>query len=462
MSTAFQSLDIARRALWASQLGMDITSHNISNVNTKGFSRQRIHTSAAAPFNLPEGQLGLGVRVDTIIRIRNVFLDQQYRDSNDKLGYASSKENIYRQVEIILQEPNENSIGSLMNDFFLEFSRLASDPENMAIRYTLRQKANALVESFQAKNNQLKTLRDSIKNETQSVLTQINEITKQLAVLNKQIVSAEAGKGKANDLRDKRDKLLDQLSEYLKLNVSEGKQGQIIASAEGINLVTADKSYTLSTQTTTNSGNTILSVINDLGKENVFKYGKLGSLLEMANRHIPDLEAKLNTLVYKISEHVNNIHAAGQTLPTGNPPSVKKNINFFVGTSAEEFNLSSEVLEDVSNIAASANGKPGNGDAALSIANIRKSKILNGGRDTFEDYYSGIIQGISFDMTNASNTRSTQELLINQVENQRQSVSGVSLDEEMTNLIKYQRSYEAAAKVIQAVDEMMETLINIG
>jgi flagellar hook-associated protein 1 FlgK len=461
MPGLFQSLDIARRALWASQLGMDVTSHNIANVNTLGYSRQRVNNSTVTPLDLPQGQLGLGVKVEDIVRIRNNFLDTQYREAHDKFGYANVKETIYIQLESILQEPGETSISSLMDQFFLEFTNLAADPENMATRNTIREKAKSLVEGFRTKYGQLKSLTNSIKNDVNATISQINEISQQIANLNKQIVSAEAGKGHANDLRDKRDRLLDSLSEYLKINVSEGKQGQVTVSAEGLSLVSGEMFQKISLEVNQTGDHIQLSVSNEAGKENNFKYGKLGGLLEMANRQIPEIEAKLNTLVYKISDHVNNIHSAGQTLPVGNPPTINKGINFFVGTSMVDFDLSAEVQENLANIAASGNGKASNGDAALSIGNIRNNKLLNGGQNTFSEYYSGIIQTISFDMNNTSNTRSGQELLLSQVENQRQSESGVSLDEEMTHLIQFQRSYEAAAKVIQAIDEMMETLVNI-
>lgn len=461
MSGTLRSLDIARKALWASQLGMDVTSNNIANVNTLGYSRQRVNTSPAMSLDLQQGQLGLGVNVDSITRIKNNLLDQQYRDNQDRLGYANTKESIYTQIETILQDPGENSIGSLMNDFFLEFSSLASDPENMTTRLNVRQKAKTLVEGFHSKNNQLQLLKSSVKNETESALKSINGITKQIAELNGQISRAEVGKSGANNLRDRRDVLLDKLSEYLKINVTETKQGEVIVSAEGMNLVSHKTSFNLSLESNSGSVAPEIKITNTAGKKNTFKYGKLGSLLEMYNQQLPKFKAKLDSLAFKIADHVNNLHRAGQTLPEGNPPSTQQGISFFVGTTAEDLNLSDKILEDVGNIAASTSGEPGDGDTALAIANLKENRIMNGGNESLNDFYTGVVKEVSFNIEKAGNSVTNQELLINQIENQRQTESGVSLDEEMTNLMKYQRSYQAAAKVIRAADQILETIINL-
>jgi len=170
---------------------------------------------------------------------------------------------------------------------------------------------------------------------------------------------------------------------------------------------------------------------------------------------------KLDTLAAGFIEEVNRIHSAGQGLATGDPPTPSTGINFFTGNSASTINISSEILNDISKIAASNDGTPGNGDVALAISNIRNTKIFNGGTQTLDDYYTGIIKNMAIDIETAQNSRHSNQLLKEQIQNQRESESGVSLDEEMTNLIKYQRSFEAAAKVVQVVDQMMETVVNM-
>jgi len=461
MAGIFQSLDIARRAIWASRLGMDVTSHNIANVNTPGYSRQRVDSQAALPLQLPQGQLGLGVNANTITRIRSGLLDDQYRQTAFALGGASIRESLFSQVESVMQEPSENSIGSLMTEFFSEFSNLATEPENSAIRNTLRQKAITLVDTFHDKNQQLEQMKQSIRNDAASSTKQVNEITRQIAALNQQIPAAEAGGGSANDLRDRRDLLLDQLSEYVKITITENSQGQATVNTEGMTLVSGIRAKELSIATSSDGQNLQIQITSENGKSQQIKYGKLGGLLEMYNSTIPGLQEKLDTLAAKLAEGVNQLHSAGNGLPTGDPPTASTGINFFTGSSAGTIDISQEIMADVNNIAASNDATAGNGEVAIAISNLRNEKMLNGGTQTLDEYYSSAVNDLGIEIQKAQNTRSSQELVQDQITNQRDIESGVSLDEEMTNLIQYQRSFEAAAKVVQAVDEIMQTVINM-
>lgn len=461
MPGIFQSLDIARRAIWASRLGMDVTSHNIANVNTLGYSRQRVENRAATPLSLPQGMLGMGVQVGDIIRVRNGLLDSQYRQTNHMLSSATAREDIYNQIEVILQEPSETAIGSQINEFFREFSHLAADPENTAIRNTIVQKSKSLTEAFRGQSEQITKLSESIKNNAMAAVDQVNEIARQIAELNGKITGNEFNSFGANDLRDRRDMLVDRLSDYMKVSYSENSRGQITVVAEGMNLVSGVKANTLKAELSNDGGNLQLAIKGSNGNSGLIKSGKLGALLQMHNQEIPDLMEKLDTLAAGFIEEVNRIHSAGQGLATGDPPTPSTGINFFTGNSASTINISSEILNDVSKIAASNDGTPGNGDVALAISNIRNTKIFNGGTQTLDDYYTGIIKNMAIDIETAQNSRHSNQLLKEQIQNQRESESGVSLDEEMTNLIKYQRSFEAAAKVVQVVDQMMETVVNM-
>ncbi|MEJ2635661.1 MAG: flagellar hook-associated protein FlgK, partial [Calditrichia bacterium] len=444
-----------------SRLGMDITSHNIANVNTPGFSRQRVENKAAYPMQLPQGQLGLGVRSEQIVRVRDGLLDAQYRQTSFSLGNATVKENLYTQLESIMQEPDETGIGNLMTDFFSEFSNLAADPENTAIRSTLRQKAISLVDAFHRKDEQLASMQESIRNDTLSAVDQVNQLTGQIADLNRQITTAEISTGKANDLRDQRDLLLDKLSEYVKITYTEDQRGQLTVNTEGMNLVSGVEAKAISAKTINDGVQIRLQLMDSNGKTADVQYGRLGGMLEMYNKTIPGMLDKLDTLSSNLVTEVNRLHSAGQRLPVGDPPTPSAGIDFFTGTDAGTINISREIMDDVSNIASSVDGTPGNGEVAIAISNIRNQKMFNGGSQTLDDFYTGAINSLGIEIQKSQNTRQSQELLQQQISNQRDAASGVSLDEEMTNLIKYQRSFEAAAKVVGAVDEMMQTIINM-
>ena len=460
MPGIFQSLDIARRAIWANRLGLDVTSNNIANVNTPGYSRQRVELQNAQPLQLVKGQLGLGVKVDQIRRVRDQLLDFQYRRASYNLGKAQIQENTLLQVETIIQEPSENSIGNLLSEFFSEFSNLASEPENTAIRNTIVQKATALVESFRTKYERMDALQESLIKEAQSAANQVNEMVRQIADLNRKIMAVDGSGGSANDLKDQRDMLLDKLSEYVDVRYVTDDKGNLTVTAEGIMLASGPSANTLEIKTTTVNGKWQLTILVG-GKEVPLKGGKLGGMRELINTTLPEIIDNLNTMAKTVIEEVNRLHRAGKGLPIGTPPTSQTGVDFFVGTDARSIDINSDITNNVANIAASVDGSPGNGEVALAISNLRNKAIFNARTDTLSDFYSNMVTRIGTQIQTAINTRSAQELLRNQIQNQRDSVSGVSLDEEMTKLIQYQRSLEAAARVVRVVDDVLETVIGL-
>ncbi len=460
MPGIFQSLDIARRAIWANRLGLDVTSNNIANVNTPGYSRQRVELQNAQPMQLVKGQLGLGVKVSQIRRVRDQLLDFQYRRASYTLGKAQIQENTLLQVETIIQEPSENSLGNLLSEFFSEFSNLAAEPENTAIRNTIVQKATSLVDSFRTKFERLEALQESLIKEATSAADQINEMVRQIADLNTKIMAVDGSGGSANDLKDQRDLLLDKLSEYVDVRYIQNDKGNLTVTAEGIMLASGDSANVVEVKTTAENGVRQLKVLIG-GKEVALKSGKLGGMLELANKTLPSLMDKLNTMAKSVIEEVNRLHRAGNGLPVGTPPTPQTGLDFFVGTDARSIDINQEITSNVANIAASLDGSPGNGEVALAISNLRNKAIFNAQTDTLSDYYSNMVTELGTQIQTATNTRSAQELLRNQIQNQRDSVSGVSLDEEMTKLIQYQRSLEAAARVVRVVDDVLETVIGL-
>ncbi|RMF61108.1 MAG: flagellar hook-associated protein FlgK [Calditrichaeota bacterium] len=461
MPGIFQTLDIARRAIWASRLGIDVTSHNIANVNTPGYSRQLVNFEAASPLQLLKGQLGLGVEADDIRRVRNQLLDLQYRQANQSLGKNQIKENTLYQVETILQEPAENSLGNLLNDFFSEFSNLATEPENMTIRNVLLQKAIALSDGFREKYNRLTETRDSLRSDIENVVNQVNNITREIADLNAKISVAESTMGSANDLRDRRDLLLDQLSEFVNIQYREDSEGQFVVTAGGQSLVTGHDYRELSVETDTETQKLTVTIKGPNDQPLQLRNGRLSGLVEMHNTTIPEIIDRLNTLAGKLIEEVNRVHKFGKGLPVGQPPQSATGLNFFTGSDAASINVSPEIVDNVANIAASIDGSPGNSDVALTIANLRNRKVFNSNAETLTDYYNTTITNLGTDIEVARTNRVNQEKLKDQIQNQRNAESGVSLDEEMTQLIKYQRTMEASARIVRVVDEILNTVINM-
>ncbi len=461
MASIFQSLEIARRAIWASRMGIDVSSHNIANVNTPGYSRQRVNAEAATPMQLIKGQLGLGVNADDISRVRNQLLDLQFRQANHSFGKNQVRENALYQLETVLQEPSEGSIGNLLTDFFSEFSNLATEPDNMTNRNVLLQKALTLTDAFRQKHDRLKELQTSIRQDVESVVAQVNEISRQIGDLNRKISIAESTFGNANDLRDKRDLLLDQLSEFVDVRYNEDDQGNVVVTAGGQAIVTGYETRDLVVETSSDSGEILVKIKGSNQQDLSLKSGKVAGLVEVHNSTIPKLIDRLNELASNLIEEVNRVHRFGKGLPVGNPPASATGLDFFTGTDAASINVSVDIQDNVANIAASLDGTPGNGDVALTIAKLRDRKVLNNHSQSLSDYYNDTIANLGTEIEVARSNRQNQELLKEQIDNQREAVSGVSLDEEMTNLIKYQRSLEASTKIVKVVDEILNTVINM-
>lgn len=461
MPGIFQSLDIARRAIYANRLGLDVASHNIANVNTPGYTRQRANLKAALPLNIIQGQLGMGVTVESVTRARNQLLDFQFRRANVSLGDSEARTMVLRQLETVINEPSDGGIASLMNGFFAEFSNLASDPENTALRNTLVQKTETLVAAFHDKNTQILEIQSGIRKDTQNSVNQVNELTRRIADLNKKIDGNSGLLGGSNDLKDQRDQLLDKLSKLVDIRYSENRNGNLSVSANGINLVSGNTFNELSVKTAGAGNGLSLTVTNKAGDAVNIKGGKIGALLKLHNKTLPDIKNKLDNLAKNFVDEVNRLHRTGKTLPTGNPPTSATNIDFFVGTDSASIDIAAPIRDNVSNIAASKDGAVGNGDVAVSIANLRNRKVFEQGTQTLSDYYTNIINNVGTQIETAKNENSSQEQVVNQIQNQRDSESGVSLDEEMTNLIKFQRSLEASARVVRVVDDVLNTVINM-
>lgn len=461
MSGLFQNINIARSGLSASRTGLNVASHNIANANTPGYSRQRVDFTTALPLDTISGMLGMGVDSESVRRIRNGLLDRQYYQANHTFGKNDIKEKMLSQVDNILQEPSENGIGNLMTEFFNEFSNLGGEPDSTNIRNLIVQKSTRLVDAFHSKSGRLRDVQKSLRADVSSTVGQINELSRQVAELNRQISISENSFSTANDLRDQRDLVMDKLSEYVQIDFNEDSRGKLSVSIDGQMLVSGIAHRELSVGASSDSNELTVYVEGSAGSRLNIQSGKLGGLLDMHNKQVGGLMDRLNQLAKSFVDEINRIHQFGKGLPVGNPPTSASGIKFFTGSDAASINIASEIEDNVANIAASLDGTPGNGDSAFTIANLRDQKFFSGGTSTFNEYYNDTITSVGTEIQVTSTDRRNQQLLLDQIDNQRAAESGVSLDEEMTDLIKYQRSLEASARVISAVDELLQTIINL-
>lgn len=469
------ALDIGRKALRAQLAGLNVTGNNIANVNTPSYSRQEVTLVTDRPVATPEGLFGSGVKIGGVRRIRDNLVDRQLRNELHTKGKNDILERIYNQLETTINEPSDTGLRSLMSRFFDNFFELANDPENATTRFNLRESGNLLVETFHRLDKQLRVLSDDIDFQLRRGVENLNATSGQIANLNSQIVSLEAASlGTANDLRDERDRKLDELSELLDIFALEKPSGIIDVAASEQTLVSTNFPTILEVRVRSEGGN-LKSDILVTDTQEIFKVknGKLAGLLESRNVIIPHFRDLFDVLAKNIVDRVNNVHSAGVGLQ-GNTPNIPKDNDFFTGDNAGNIDLSLAVKTDANNIAAASRvdtlqengevvttGSPGDNNIAIQIAGLKQALILGNGTKSLLDSFNEIVSEIGIEAKKAHDNVLNEDLLIQQFKNLRDSVSGVSLDEEFINLIKFQRGFQAGARIITTVDQMFETLLNI-
>jgi flagellar hook-associated protein 1 FlgK len=447
-------LQLSQRSLMANQAAISTVGHNVANANTDGYSRQRVNMAATTPEQTSFGYLGSGVTVQSIERIRSSFLDTQIRSTNDSLGKAETQQSILSQIETMVNEPSDNGLSAELGDFFNSFQDLANSPEDSSARTVVVQKADLLAQTFQQLDGNLKSLQSNILSDVKSQLTQINSLTSEISTYNQQIIQANAAGASPNDLLDQRDLAIQKLSELAKVTVSEDKQGTAQVSIGGIMVTSASGNVPLSQ--TIQDGKALI-VGGDAQRGIDVTSGKLGADLEAYNETIPSYQTTINSLASTLITQVNALHTSGYGL--GSSPST--GIAFFTGSSASDIAVNSQLENNSNLVAASKDGTTGDNTIALAISNLQNSKVMNGNSSTMGDSYNSFVTTLGTSIDSANNTQSTQTLVLQQLNEQQSSVAGVSTDEETTNLIQYQRAYQASSEVINVVNTLFQSVLDM-
>lgn len=550
MGSTFMGLETSKRGLTTQQSALYTVGHNIANANTDGYSRQRVNMEATMGFpgvgmNAPKvpGYLGTGVQAGSITRIRDHFIDNQYRQETTKLGYWSSKSDAVSQMEDVLSEPSEYGLNKAFDNFYAALQDLSTKPESAATRAVVAQRGEHLADSFNYISTQLTQIQTNLKNEINVESDKVNSIIKQIAALNQQIGNVEPNGYLPNDLYDSRDSLLDQLSEYFNvtvdytksggnaLDIAEGSMNVYIKLDDGtkVQVVNKDKGATLTangykavvdpttkqitsykheafdksdtftafTDFTVNMGGATSTISYDQF-DNVGS-GKMASLINsygyatqttdtwdagtkawidtvdvtaggkvLSDGLYPDKLGELNVLAQKFAEEFNELHKVGYTL--GN--SSVHGGDFFVdsdgkGTvgdnkiTAANIKVNSDIISDNNLIAASTGqGEEGNGKQAITLSNLKTTTIAGLNNASAQTYYEGLIGDLGVQGQQATTMEYNSTTIQLTISNNRASVSSVSLDEEMTNMITFQQAYNASARMITVVDETLDKIIN--
>ncbi|MCM8827075.1 MAG: flagellar hook-associated protein FlgK [Candidatus Omnitrophica bacterium] len=482
-TSPFFGIEVGLRALQSYKLAMEVIAHNVANANTPGYSRQRVNLTATEPYTHPSfvrplsvGQIGTGVRVVSIERLWDMSVARQVRTNIQLLEEYRARENMFKRIEVVFNEPGSVGLGSLMNDFFNSFQELSASPESSIVRAQVVQKGKSLCDYFNKLAQELLDLRRDVDNNVRIIVNDINTKLHQIADTNKMIVGIVPTGDNPNDLFDRRDLLLEELSELSDIEVVLQDDGTANVYIGGMIVVQRDIVTKL--EVVDNPNNNYYASIkaeNNLGGSDVvIDSGELKGLLDIRDSEeigIPHYQSALDNLAKAIVEKVNNQHRLGAGLDG------VWGRDFFdpLGITALSMDLSSAILDPVEGLrrVAAAGvydtdgdtvpdtaGGSGDGSNALAIAQLHNDRTAIGSQ-TFSEYYDSFISYLGMCSRTETHNVENEEFLFNQLANFKDAVFGVSLDEEAAKLIEYQNSFNASAQLITIMNDMYQTLIDM-
>ncbi|NMD69081.1 flagellar hook-associated protein FlgK [Bacillus sp. DNRA2] len=478
MASSFHGLEVGKRALFAQQTALSTTGHNIANANSAGYTRQRAEMRASSAMSVSAGiysfQIGTGVEISKMQRMREDYLDVQIRSENKNLGYWEAKSDSLSKIEEILNEPSDEGIAYVMNEFWKGWQELAKDPDSAAARAVVRQRGVAVTESFKSIMDSLDQMQTDLKHVINTKTEEVNSLATQIANLNDQIGRLVANNYDPNDLYDQRDLLVDLLSKVVDVKVTNSVHGKVDISVGGELLVEGNTAKELTFEYDSTSGLVDPNTISIGDKKITLVSGELLGRFEAyglvnggSESTVPYIKGKINDYAMTIVKAINDAHMEGENLDNINNGTTTK-YTFFTGTSAQDLDVNQKILDSLDYIAAAQKdpltgiASTGNGDNAKVIADLLLTKNLDfsGTTSTVNDFYRNVIGQLGIDSQEAARMRENSQGIVEQVENRRQSISGVSLDEEMTNMIKFQQAYNAAARMVSVMDECLDKVIN--
>jgi flagellar hook-associated protein 1 len=481
-------LSIGKSGLFTAKKSMSTTSHNIANANTEGYSRQEVRTETGPAIGEGDYVLGNGVEVQSIRRQHDELVEKKLNTATSTNKYNEERTLQLSHVEEVFNEINSEGMNKILNRFFNSFRELSNQPENETVRNVVKENAKIVTGDFHRIQDNLDHIRANVNKKISLSVDEINGLTKTIAQLNKEINIQEVSGGMANDLRDTRDRALRTLTEFFPINCYSDNHGQYVVSIDGVgSLVAGGLNQELKAGTSVTNGDSSA----DKGNVEIYfanrpgvpisgniKGGTLGALLKTRNEDVDKLEKQLDELAHGLVLATNSIHRRGfanHPVPVdaqGNPvPNAASRpvtgINFFkepldLKRAAEYIDLSDAVKEDVNNIATALEAnKPGDNRIALAISKLQHEKVLGGGTTTFEEQYLKSVGDIGLQTGKSKIDQEQSAGILAQAKSFKERLTGVSLDEEAANMIRYQNAYEASAKVIRASDEMFKSVLNL-
>ncbi|MCM0604754.1 MAG: flagellar hook-associated protein FlgK [Xanthomonadaceae bacterium] len=465
-------MQTGRSGMMAAKANIGTSGHNITNANTEGFTRQRVHQSANHGYPKPGNvsDVGRGVLVSRVERVNDEYLDKQIRNCFKSLSEFEEKDLALTQLEDVFNELNGDGINRVVANFFNEFRKLSNEPDSEAVREAVRESTNAMVNDFKRIYKEVDDIRKHIDTKVDGYAREINSTAVEIRDLNLKIKTLELSGGSPGDLLDRRDVLLKKLGSYFDTQVHKDRNGAVIVDIKGIGpFITSGETEQMIAETSPadNEGKyegsvdlkTTASVSSVITHR--LTGGKMGGLLNVRDKTLSMIMERLDDLAYGITEAVNTVHRQGFDR-NGNT-----GINYFKQLdtkhrAAEYISLSEHIEDNVNHIAAAASPEsPGDNRIATAIARIQNIRFLNGGNATADDWYNAMVSDTGVVAARNRSDLNQQKSIMAQFNRMRDSISGVSIDEETANLLLYQHAFDASAKVIQVADNMLKTILDL-
>jgi flagellar hook-associated protein 1 FlgK len=471
MARIWSMMDVGKRSLANSQTSLQTVAHNIASKSTDGYSRQRVDLVTNEPIGEGNLRIGMGARAGTVSRTVNPYLEKQLEREGNGLGYADARADTMGRVEQVYNEQINKGLNQFAGEFFNAFKELSNNPESLAARTAVKETGSYLAKDFKRIDNQLTEIQKDSDFRIATKVNEINTIVKEISKLNDKITQIEMGGPSANDERDRRDKLVKDLSNKVNIRYAEGDNGQITITAGNTAVLVSGGSYreiyvgsTPANQYKAEGNFDVFYKSTDEGTPQVITRqltgGEIGGLLQVRDEVINDYKDNLDEVAYKLTTEVNNAHMQGYDRHDQLGDYFFKPID--QAGAARAIDINDRIAEDVSRIAAAAApGSPGDNRVANVISSLQYKQIFDHGTATVDDYYSSMVGKVGIEAQRAVSSQSSQKDIVGQLKNIRESVSGVSLDEETTKMIEFQKAFDASARLIRTADEMMDTVLNL-
>lgn len=472
MSRIWSMMDVGRRSMMNSQTALQTTAHNVANKSTEGYSRQRVDLVTNLPVGEGKLRIGMGARAAMVNRTNNPYLEKQLEREGTEMGYVSARSEMLSRVEQVYNEQVNKGLNHSMGKFFNSFRELGNNPESLATRTQVKETADNLTKDFLRMNNQLKEIQRDADFRIAVKVEEINQLTKEIASLNEKVQQVEVMGVPANDERDRREQLVKQLGEKINIRYAESKDGSLAITAGNTAVLVSGYSHmNLSTGSTPGydgkaEGNFDIFYHNtpDSTPINVTKQmtgGEIGGLLQVRDEVCNDLLGDMDVLAYSVSSEVNRAHSQGYDRLGRTGMNLFQQPGDVAGASGT-MAVNEAILSDVGMIAAAGQpGAPGDNRIANVLSGLQYNQVLDDGSATFDDFYNSVVGKIGIEAQRSNTAQESQKDIVAQLKNVRESISGVSMDEEATKMIEFQKAFDASARLVRTADEMMDTVLNL-